>query len=1155
MDVIKIKADNISRAADDIIGFLNSPNTADVIYFNGCSGLGASAVLKEVVKKLRSSLSGAATGTARGVNKIIHIDCSLWVNKRALQKAIAKELELPLEVMSLFSQWDKEDDFDGVEQGARGVIPSVTQTILDDLQNRRFLVVFHNGSENYIDLREFGVPVMWLIGERVLWTSQGRFRIHVTGKDDEDEVKDLAGLSDVAIYHDLDGDHILDCLWSLLYAEAEEVANYTAVLESDMRLKIIVECIFYIALRGKDNNIDWGTHASNYWVCDGIIQASTDGTRSAWEIGDALCRNMNLGWHKKWIEAIRATLSWDEQCRYRDRWISASHQHRQDLEEENNHDYDSAELKVPSQATSLFWTTAGPSMDNNASRILEYGMFKHSDRSSLRVIHLSQCTFSFSFPPFSSCDSLRFLLLDHCIDKDPTPAVDCSGEGKHHDRYKSHDRGACFRKLWVLHLSFTDWHWLLSEDAMDLMAELRELNVKGVTNWSISHLCRNSGAERNSSCGLLNLVTLRVTSQPTDVDSSCKNPASPLVAFPDLSSSIILKKVVLDGLVELEELGLNALPPSLESFSFTSNVNTNIKRMCFRGCTKLECVLLKGLFGNLAELDMSGTAVRSLDLSATKAPKLSRLFLLGCEKLSAILWPPQKIELDVLHIDTTQAAWTRKDKSTKEPRDDMIVGSSSAVELGCSRAPPDFDVYIVLRDSRLLRSLTHARVNKYFHIEISSIAAASNVVSVGGHKGNSQATKSSTTGGTRQVRARSMSLQKLAGNFYADITNTFNDCSQEIMWMWPCPVAPTRRWDGKIGHCKISIEDKAWIKLPHGTASTKQGGTRATTLPDFVHVKAGTLHLHDSFSITCIPGPASPPPATLDLSWDFLRWCRLERCPNLEGTVFTAPACGEGRRTIFRNLETFWASQLVKAYCIWDWSASSFQPEYASFEDLELLHIDFCPRLIHVLPLTASNSSGCRRLKTLEIVCCGNLKEVFPLLDYSDSEEQEGRPRAFPYLERIHLHELPKLQHICGRRMYAPNLKTVKIRGCWSLKRLPAVRCSASKPPPEVDCEEDWWDGLEWDGVEVDYHPSRYRLSENPRLSARWGKRTEAFFWGGERPFGHHPSLYRLSARWGKTTESFYWDEEELVGHHPSLYKASHSQYHKKPLLKASVLR
>ncbi|TVT98125.1 hypothetical protein EJB05_56587, partial [Eragrostis curvula] len=1072
---ITIKADDINNAAEEIISFLKDTGKS-VIYFDGWGGLGASSALKAVVKLLRSSSSQREDAIGNpNLDKIIHIDCSRWQSKRALQKAIAEELKLPQQVMAIFDQHDKEDDFYGVEEGARGVIQDAKMAILNDLAKITFLAVFHNGSGVYIDLQEYGIPISGLLSKTVLWTSRGRFRLHTR----QEDVKKLAMSSEVAISADVSSDSTVYTVERLLHAEAEDVARYTGVPEPDMNPKVVTECFLYTVLRGEEYGIDWGIHAANYWVCDGIIQNSTNADRSAWEIADALQRNMSIpmDWHHIWLVNIRDVLGLSgKKWKCCDRWISANRRQRQQQHEDTNY-CDATSVQVPPQATSFFWIAQGQSNKKNSTAILEAGMFGHSNSSSLRVIHLSQCTFSFSSPPFSSCSSLRFLLLHQCKDKDAGVATDCSGEKVHdHYRQNNHGSGACFRKLWVLELSYTDWYWLLSEGMMDLMAELRELNVKGVKNWSINNLNRGSGAESNS-CRLPNLVILRVTSQPTDVDSSDKNQASPLVAFPDLSSSIILKKVVLDGCVELEELGFNVLPPSLESFSFTSNVNTNIKSMCFRGCTKLEYVLLKGLFRNLVELDMSGTAIRSLDLSATEAPKLKHLFLFGCEKLCAILWPQygRKPKLEELHIDTTQAALTKEHKSTKEPRDDTIVGSS-AVVLGCSRAPPEFDFYIMLRDARVFRSLSHAGVNNRLHIEITTDAASY----IGGHKGISQGTNSSTSRCERQVRA--LSLQKPAGNLYADnIAATFKDNSQDVTAMWPCPSAPPCK-----GRCFISTQETR-IELPHVTARTEQG-TRATILPNFVHERAEALHLHDSFSITCIPGPA---PATIDLKWDLLMWCRLERCPNLEGTVFTAPARGES--LIFYWLRTFWASQLLKALYIWDWSASSFRPRYRSFEDLRFLHIDCCPRLIHVLPLCASNRRGCHSLKTLEIVYCGNLKEVFPL-DHSDSEEQEEPPREFPCLERIHLHELPKLQRVCGRRMYTPNLKTVKIRGCWNLKRLPALRRSGNNPPPKVDCEREWWNGLEWDG-------------------------------------------------------------EELTGHHPTLYKASHSQYDKKTLLRTSVLR
>jgi hypothetical protein len=62
-------------------------------------------------------------------------------------------------------------------------------------------------------------------------------------------------------------------------------------------------------------------------------------------------------------------------------------------------------------------------------------------------------------------------------------------------------------------------------------------------------------------------------------------------------------------------------------------------------------------------------------------------------------------------------------------------------------------------------------------------------------------------------------------------------------------------------------------------------------------------------------------------------------------------------------------------------------------------------------------------------------------------------------------------------------LKTVKIRGCWSLKRLPAV--SYYTEPPKVDCEKEWWDSLDWDGLEANHHPSLYK----PTHSAHHKKR------------------------------------------------------------------
>ena len=69
--------------------------------------------------------------------------------------------------------------------------------------------------------------------------------------------------------------------------------------------------------------------------------------------------------------------------------------------------------------------------------------------------------------------------------------------------------------------------------------------------------------------------------------------------------------------------------------------------------------------------------------------------------------------------------------------------------------------------------------------------------------------------------------------------------------------------------------------------------------------------------------------------------------------------------------------------------------------------------------------------------------------------------------------------------MFAPKLETVRLRGCWSLRRLPATdpdRRDGRRVA--VDCEKDWWDKLEWDGLAVGHHPSLFA----PRHSAYYKK-------------------------------------------------------------------
>jgi hypothetical protein len=113
-------------------------------------------------------------------------------------------------------------------------------------------------------------------------------------------------------------------------------------------------------------------------------------------------------------------------------------------------------------------------------------------------------------------------------------------------------------------------------------------------------------------------------------------------------------------------------------------------------------------------------------------------------------------------------------------------------------------------------------------------------------------------------------------------------------------------------------------------------------------------------------------------------------------------------------------------------------------------------------------------LETLHIIHCGDLTHVLPL-DYKGYNYPEEISVQGPKLTAIHLHDLPKLQQMCEVKMMAPALESIKIRGCFALRRLPTV--GAREPgvkKPVVEIEKDVWDSLEWDGLAAGHHPDLF---------------------------------------------------------------------------------
>lgn len=175
----------------------------------------------------------------------------------------------------------------------------------------------------------------------------------------------------------------------------------------------------------------------------------------------------------------------------------------------------------------------------------------------------------------------------------------------------------------------------------------------------------------------------------------------------------------------------------------------------------------------------------------------------------------------------------------------------------------------------------------------------------------------------------------------------------------------------------------------------------------------------------------------------------------------------------------------MMARCIWSKGRVVSIEDDQAFAKLRAINLCSCPKLTFVLPLSWFYTLS--SLETLRIVCCGDLSQVFLVeamfLNELSTVRHLGGVLEFPKLKNIHLHELPKLHQICEAKMYATKLETIWVRGCWSLKHLPATS-NRPNSRPVVDCGKDWWNKLVWDGKKARHHPSLFQ----PRHSKYYKK-------------------------------------------------------------------
>jgi hypothetical protein len=464
----------------------------------------------------------------------------------------------------------------------------------------------------------------------------------------------------------------------------------------------------------------------------------------------------------------------------------------------------------------------------------------------------------------------------------------------------------------------------------------------------------------------------------------------------------------------LDHVGPEGLPPTLETFSLDARLDKLLKISLSR-CGNLESFLLRGELPRLEELNLSGTSIRRIDLDdkVVQVKGLKKVFLMGCKHLRAILWWDDTRQLDVLRIGTLE---------TEDTCPRCSVSDHSYMQhTNC----------VVTGDARIIQSLL-IRGDVY---------------------GEDMITRSLCL----DLRLPPTSSRKSKGPS-KDKVRPKPCCYSDVLLEWVSAYDNEMEWPPPLDR---------HMEIGEGISLTDVESDKGINAIDYVMLKCiNSLHVHDN---SCILDVTPKRPREGYWIFEGLKWCRVERCPKLQA-VF-----GSYQSTklhyVFLSLKTIWVSDLPAAACIW--SKGSIDDDNRSFEALESIHLHKCPRLKFALPW--SRSTYLPRLETLHITQCGDLRQVFPWDDDIDQQYREADPvKEFPKLKHVLLHDLFSLQEICEAKMSAPMLESVRIRGCWGLRRLPTIGHRNNSHRPVVHCQKDWWTKLKWDGLQAGHDPSLY---------------------------------------------------------------------------------
>ncbi|XP_020105180.1 uncharacterized protein LOC109721796 [Ananas comosus] len=598
---------------------------------------------------------------------------------------------------------------------------------------------------------------------------------------------------------------------------------------------------------------------------------------------------------------------------------------------------------------------------------------------------------------------------------------------------------------------------------VDHFSNVRVLDLLGCVVSPIGH----SSFLRLRNLRMLRLELCKVTSLDPNSHSSAPEGRREPLLFDNLwvlnlynsdADAFLLGGKAFELTPNLRELGLTDCE-GLQYLNF--NLPTTIETISLQRCASLKEVELVGpaaaplpnlktfrLSGSklIAKLSLQGchklenvdlqelTGLEVLDLSCTaikvvdisKLPQLKQLFLLRCKQLLRVAGLYKISE----ELDVMYLDNYNGGGACDVDRclDSFRNQRLSELNKGINDADQRlFHAHVVVRDVRLSRSLYDA----FFNLSRAKSCFHIHV------KGSSTAKRGTNIGTTTRLNATITSA-----SCYADVLNTMIDRHRRHH---PSPPAM---------HLNNHIE----VDGGHDSRIVKEFAFRA-----IMGYFANSLFIHDNTSNF-----------TMDIKFRDLKCFSIERCPNLE-FIFS----WEDEYNYLLELESIWLSQLPTLKALY---------KQGRIGQLKHIDLEFCARLEYVFPPV----SELHDLETINIRYCGDLTAIFKSDDDDNKDKRGAAPKLLPKLRSIHLQELPKLQHIYKLNICAPSLEEIKIVGCFNLKKLPLFGRSDARSmrAVKISCEKDWWDKLQWDGLESNHHSSLFKPKHCPyykkRMKARY---------------------------------------------------------------------